>query len=155
MLQALQVITVIHALELPGKLRLSKEHYLAVQTIYYPGFTIGGAGEFVGLLALLALVIATPKDTAAFWLTLSAFIVMLATHAIYWIVVHPVNNFWLKDFKLKPFSAAFFLFDPLKRAAGGGTADWTALRDQWEYGHAARAALALLGLTLLTTAVAL
>ena len=32
-----------HALELPGKLRLSKDEYLTVQKIYYPGFTIGGA----------------------------------------------------------------------------------------------------------------
>jgi len=30
-----------HALELPGKLRLTKEAYLAIQPIYYPGFTIG------------------------------------------------------------------------------------------------------------------
>jgi hypothetical protein len=29
-------------LSLPGKLRLDKETYCAVQTIYYPGFTVGG-----------------------------------------------------------------------------------------------------------------
>jgi hypothetical protein len=51
--EVLQVLTVLlvavamalalaHALELPGKLRLSKEQYLAVQPIYYPGFTFGG-----------------------------------------------------------------------------------------------------------------
>jgi hypothetical protein len=50
---ALQVVTVLliattmslalaHVLELPGKLRLDQQTYLAVQTIYYPGFTIGG-----------------------------------------------------------------------------------------------------------------
>jgi hypothetical protein len=49
----LQVLTVIlvavaialalaHALELPGKMRLSKDAYYAMQPIYYPGFTIGG-----------------------------------------------------------------------------------------------------------------
>jgi len=31
-----------HALELPGKMRLDKQTYLAMQPIYYPGFTIGG-----------------------------------------------------------------------------------------------------------------
>jgi hypothetical protein len=31
-----------HALELPGKLRLAKDAYFAVQPIYYPGFTIVG-----------------------------------------------------------------------------------------------------------------
>ncbi len=34
-------LALAHALELPGKLRLSKEEYLTVQPIYYPGFTIG------------------------------------------------------------------------------------------------------------------
>jgi hypothetical protein len=49
MYTALQIMTVMlaaitmalslaHALELPGKLRLNREQYLAVQTIYYPGF---------------------------------------------------------------------------------------------------------------------
>jgi hypothetical protein len=35
-------LSLAHALELPGKLRLDKEAYLTVQPIYYPGFTIGG-----------------------------------------------------------------------------------------------------------------
>lgn len=35
-------LALAHALELPGKLRLSKEAYLSTQSIYYPGFTIGG-----------------------------------------------------------------------------------------------------------------
>jgi len=35
-------LAVAHALELPGKMRLSKENHIATQTIYYPGFTIGG-----------------------------------------------------------------------------------------------------------------
>jgi hypothetical protein len=50
---SLQVLTIIvvasacalslaHALELPGKMRLDKETSYAVQPIYYPGFTIGG-----------------------------------------------------------------------------------------------------------------
>ena len=50
MFNILQVATVLlvtlalvpslaHALELPGKLRLDKAAYLAVQPIYYPGFT--------------------------------------------------------------------------------------------------------------------
>ena len=46
-------LVLAHALELPGKRRLSKNTYLAVQPIYYHGFTIGGAvGEFGGLVAL-------------------------------------------------------------------------------------------------------
>jgi hypothetical protein len=50
MFNVLQCLTVIlvavaialalaHTLELPGKMRLDKETYYAVQAIYYPGFT--------------------------------------------------------------------------------------------------------------------
>lgn len=50
-------LALAHALEFPGKLRLNKEIYLATQTIYYPGFTIGGFGEGLGLVATLALAV--------------------------------------------------------------------------------------------------
>ena len=43
---------VAHALEFPGKLRLSKEEYLAVQPIYYPGFTIAGVRHEGSVLVL-------------------------------------------------------------------------------------------------------
>lgn len=35
-------LSLAHALEFPGKLRLTKSEYLIVQKIYYPGFTVGG-----------------------------------------------------------------------------------------------------------------
>ncbi len=57
-------LTLAHALELPGKLRLSKEQYLEVQPIYYPGFTIGGIAEPAGLLALFILLFYLPDRAA-------------------------------------------------------------------------------------------
>ena len=72
MFHALEVLTVVlvavalastlaHVMELPGKLRLSKEAYLIVQPIYYPGFTIaGGIGEFGGIIATFVLTILHP-----------------------------------------------------------------------------------------------
>jgi len=163
MLQVLQVLAVTlvsiamalslsHALELPGKLRLSKDHYLAVQPIYYPGFTIGGASEPAGLLAILLLLFVTPPGKA-FWLTFGALLALLVMHACYWLLTHPVNNFWLKGTQLKGFGAGFFSFDPLGRK-GGEAPDWTALRDRWEYSHVLRAVFGLLSLILLTAAVA-
>lgn len=149
-------LALAHALELPGKLRLSKEAYLSTQSIYYPGFTIGGmVGEAGGLLTTLLLVLATPAGTEAFWLTLGAFVVLLAMHAAYWVLTHPVNNFWLKDFKLEGAGGRFFSFDPLGREAEARTQDWTVLRNRWELSHVLRAGLGLLGLTLLAAAVAL
>ena len=61
-------LALAHALELPGKLRLSEEEYLRIESIYYPGFTYGGACEFVGLVLLLIMVLLTPGGTTAFWL---------------------------------------------------------------------------------------
>ena len=164
MLQLLQVLATVlvaivlglgiaHAGELPGKLRLPKDTYLAVQPIYYPGFTIGGVSEPIGVIVLFLLMIATPITTLAFWLTLGAFLTLAAMHALYWFAVHPVNNFWLKDFRLQGAGATFFLVDPLRRPGGTADPDWTALRDQWEYAHLLRALLGLLSLTLLAAAV--
>ena len=147
-------LALAHALELPGKLRVSKDTYLAIQPIYYPGFTIGGISEPLGLIVLFILMIKTPIASVAFWLTLGSFLVLAAMHALYWFAVHPVNNFWLEDFHLQGAGAAFFLVDPLRRRDGTSNPDWTALRDQWEYAHLLRALLGLLSLTLLATAVA-
>ena len=54
MLASIQVLTLAvvvvalsaalaHALEMPGKMRLAKDEYFVVQSIYYPGFTIAAA----------------------------------------------------------------------------------------------------------------
>jgi len=107
MLVVLQVVTatlvsitmalaLAHALEFPGKMRLSETEYRTVQTIYYPGFTIGGIGEGLALVALLGLVALTPTGGAAFWLSVAAFIALAMMHGVYWVLTHPVNNFGWK-----------------------------------------------------------
>lgn len=165
MFLALQVLTVIlvavamalalaHALELPGKMRLSKEQYLGMQPIYYPGFAIGGIAEPVGLLMTLLLVLLTSVGSAAFWLTAGAFVALLVMHAAYWLLTHSVNNFWLKDFKMKGIGAGFFSFVPLNRTDDSRKLEWTLLRDRWEFSHVVRAGLGLVSLILLVTAVA-
>ncbi|HEY1946248.1 MAG TPA: hypothetical protein VGG97_04530, partial [Bryobacteraceae bacterium] len=60
------------AFEFPGKKRLNRESYVAVQSIYYPGFTLLGIAEPVGLIAALVLLLLTPAGTASFWLTFIA-----------------------------------------------------------------------------------
>ncbi|MCA1449886.1 DUF1772 domain-containing protein [Ensifer sp. IC3342] len=148
-------LALAHALELPGKLRLAKEQYFAIQPIYYPGFTIGGAAEPLGLLFTAILLFLTPPGTLAFWLIASAFIGLLAMQATYWILTHPVNNFWLRDVELKGVSAGFFSLAAWRDPAQSGDLDWTYLRDRWEFSHVARAAFAIISLILLVTAVAL
>jgi hypothetical protein len=151
-------LALAHALELPGKLRLDKETYIAVQTIYYPGFTFGGLGEGLGIVATLILLIMTPTGTVAFRWTLVAVVALIAMHAVYWIVTHPVNKFWLKDQDLSGAGAGFFGFDPMKRSGpseADGADAWVRARDRWEHSHAIRAVLALVALVALIIAVAI
>jgi hypothetical protein len=157
MLQLLQVVTLVlvaitmalslsHALEYPGKLRLGEKDYCVVQAIYYPGFTFGGASEPAAILAAFVLLLATPAS-AAFWLTLIALLALIAVQVVFWLVTQPVNKHWLKGETLSGAGEAFF------GAGGNIEGDWRALRDRWEHSHIARAALATVAFVLLLVAV--
>jgi Domain of unknown function (DUF1772) len=168
MFAVLQVLTVIlvvvalapalaHALELPGKMRLTKETYVAVQPIYYPGFTIaGGIGEVGGLLSTIILLVLTPLGSADFWLTLVALLGLLGMQAVYWLVTHPVNQFWLQGEHLSGVSAGFFSFASTRgpgRPRESRPVTWTDMRDRWEYSHVTRAGLAALSFIALVVAL--
>jgi hypothetical protein len=166
MFDTLQVLTVLlvavamamalaHALELPGKMRLSKDAYYGMQPIYYPGFTIGGFAEPVGLILTIILLFLTPFGTADFWLTLAALLGLIGMQATYWLFTHPVNKFWLQGQKLSGLSSGFFSFGTRRSRPQNETrpTDWTAWRDRWEYSHVARAGFAFASLTLLVIAI--
>lgn len=141
-------LALAHALEFPGKLRLDEETYRAVQAIYYPGFTIGGLiGEFGGMLVLAVVLFLTPIAAERFWWSAAALGFLLAGHAVYWVVTHPVNNAWLKDTDLGGVGRLFFeLF-------AAPDADWRQMRDIWEWSHVARAILAALGFLSMALAI--
>lgn len=160
MLYALQILTVMlvaltmalsvaHALEYPGKLRLSKAEYLAVQPIYYPGFTFAGIGELLGVILSLTVAMLSPRNGTAFLLWWFAFVAMLLTHLTYWLVTHPLNNFWLRDAKIGNAGTRFFglEFLPAERT------DWVSLRDRWEFSHIGRAIFSTVAL--LTSVIAI
>jgi hypothetical protein len=160
MLLTLEVLTVVlavvalvpalaHALELPGKLRLGKEQYLAVQPIYYPGFTFAGIAEPLSILAALVLLVTIP-GTAQFWLVAGALAALAGMHAIFWMITQPVNKYWLRQTELSKPAKRFFGSD-----SAGAPPDWISLRDRWEYSHVSRAVAAMLALLLLVIAVAL
>jgi len=167
MFDALQVVSLIlvvlamvpafaHALELPGKLQLTKDAYLTVQPIYYPGFTIAGISEPLDIISMIILLIVTPLGTARFWLTLVGLLGLIGMHAVYWLFTHPVNNFWLQDKKLSRVGSSFFsLFSASTRGRPSEAApvNWTELRDRWEYSHVARAGLATLSFIALAIAI--
>jgi Domain of unknown function (DUF1772) len=136
-LQAIGLILVVvamvpewaHVLELPGKLRLTRDAYFAVQPIYHPGFTIAGFSEPLAIVSTLVLLVMTPPASADFWWTLAALFGVVGMHAVYWLFTHPVNNFWLQG-------------DKPSRQNDATPPHWTELRDRWEYSHVMRAALA-------------
>lgn len=143
-----------HAAELPGKLRLSKEAYMAVQPIYYPGFTLGAFSEPAAIVVLILLLVVMPRGSVAFGWTLAALACLILMHLVYWTIVHPVNRFWLKDQDLASLGASFFSIGQRQdESRARQPADWTRLRDRWEYGHVIRAGLGLLGFVCLAIAV--
>jgi hypothetical protein len=144
-------LALAHALELPGKLRLGKEQYLAVQSIYYPGFTIAGeVSEVGGILVVLALMVITPRNAAQFLPIAGALAALVVMQVIFWLMTQPVNKIWVERIALAHSAQRFFSSGDV-----GTKADWTVLRKQWEYSHIMRAVAAMLGLFLLTLALAL
>ncbi len=149
-------LTLAHALEFPGKMRLRKEEYLVTQAIYYPGFTIGGGiGEVLGIITTLVLVILTPRDNPAFWWTVAAFIAVTVAHLVFWVITQPVNRYWVSQLKLSNAAQRFFSVDQRDAQAQPFQDRWEALRNRWEYSHMSRAVLAGIGLISLTVAVAI
>lgn len=155
---ALEVVTVMlaavtmslalaHALELPGKLRLSKEQYLTVQSIYYPGFTFGGIAEVAVILAALAMLVFAPASQ--FWMIAGALAAFVTVQAIFWIMTQPVNKYWLHNTELSRAATQFF-----ESGSAAKAADWTEMRDRWERSHVLRAIAATIGMLLMTIAVA-
>lgn len=144
--------TLAHAAELPGKMRLDKPEYLAIQPIYHPGYTLGGISEPLAILALAALVYRVHADGGNVLLPVACLVLAIAVQIVFWLAVHPVNKFWLAAEELPEASAGFF---GIGRSANGTVAGegWRALRDRWEYGHAVRAALAFVAFLLLAVHV--
>ena len=137
-------------------MRLDRETYYAVQKIYYPGFTIGGISEPAGMILTTILLFLTPSDNLAFWLTLAALAGLVALQGVYWLVTHPANKVWMQGEKLGDAGAGFFGVGAAKPGSRttSRSADWTTLRDRWEYSHVARAALSLASLAALIIAIA-
>src|SRR5918996_6085515 len=167
MFDVLQVLTVIlvvlamapalaHALELPGKMRVAKDVYFAMQPIYYPGYTIAGMSEPLSIISTVILLVLMPLGSADFWLTLVALLGLIGMQAVYWLFTHPVNKFWLQGEKLSGFSSSFFSFASASRPGRQSEThpvDWTDLRDRWEYSHVVRAGLSAVSFIALVIAI--
>jgi hypothetical protein len=148
-------LALAHALEFPGKLRLDEQTYTAVQAIYYPGFTIGGAAEPIASITTLILLLIMKSRTEQFSGLLVAFVALAAMQIVFWWVTQPVNRYWLKNQKLSKAGAKFFNTGSLDVTSRAGTrdVDWRYLRNRWEYSHLARAVLSVIAFIAITVAV--
>lgn len=111
-----------HLFSLPNKIALVQEQYYLAQTAYrgwhYTGFLI-----FAALFANLALAYALRADIKARNFALAAAALIVATLVVFFIWTFPANQ-----------ATANWTAQP---------ANWQTLRAQWEYSHAANAAIAL------------
>lgn len=125
-----------HLLEMPAKLTYDGALWLYLLQTLYPTFgKISGVCEIGAVVAALVLVVAIRNRSRAFRWTLLAASCLVVTHAIFWIWVAPVN-------------AALVPLSPETLPA-----DWTRLRDQWEFAHASRAILQIVALAALVISV--
>jgi hypothetical protein len=121
-----------HALELPNKIGMSREHYFIVQRAYdgWNRLAYLLAVELSGILAVIWLYRAEPR---VWWPATAALAALVAAQAIFWIWTFPANqatNNWTSQ-----------------------PQNWEILRRHWEYSHLAGAAFQLLDITALIVAV--
>ncbi len=121
-----------HLLELSAKMKYSGSLYLMLhRTLYHEFGTVGGALEVAAAFATVVLTVLVRHRRGAFLLTLAAAVCLAAALAVFLAFVAPAN------------SAMFRM--PLQRPP----VEWVRWRDQWEYSHAVRTALTVLGFALL------
>ena len=125
-----------HLLEMPAKLTYDSALWLNLLQTLYPTFgKVSGICEIGAVLAVVVLVVAIRNRPNAFRWTLVAAVCLVVTHAIFWVLVAPVN-------------AALVPLSPETLPA-----DWARLRDQWEYSHASRAFLQIVALAALVISI--
>jgi Domain of unknown function (DUF1772) len=123
-----------HLLALPNKINMPREQYLIVQQIYR-GWALLGTVVIGALLSTLALTIVVRKPPKTFVLTLIAFLCIAGTQVLFWTFTFPANQ-QTHNWTMLP-------------------ENWLALRQQWEYSHAASAGLNLVAFVALILAVLL
>ena len=121
-----------HVFELPNKIALGKDQYFIVQNIYR-GWSLFGFVMFAALLADGLLAVTAEKWSASFWFAVVAAASLLISLAIFFSWTYPANV-----------ATANWTEIPT---------EWQRLRTNWEYAHAASAAVTFLGFCAVTLSV--
>ena len=121
-----------HLLELPNKIRLSREEYLTVQQVYR-GWALTGVFVFGALLSTATLATMVRKHRKVFVLTLIALLCIVGTQVVFWTFTYPANQI-TNNWTVLP-------------------ENWQELRKQWEHSHATSAGLNLIAVIALILAI--
>lgn len=122
-----------HLLELPGKIKLSREEYRTVQQIYR-GWALLGIAVVGALIATTALAFLEDGSGPAVYVSFVAPICVALSLVVFFSVTFPVNRI-THNWSVLP-------------------AGWETLRRRWEFSHAASAALYLVALIALAISMA-
>jgi hypothetical protein len=126
-----------HLLELPAKMRYDSRLWVTLQnSLYRPFGTVGAVIENGAVLSSLGLSLVVRRSPAAFPLTLVGAACQALALGIWLAFVRPVNN------RVRGWTAM-----------ESAPPEWTQLRRQWEYSHAARAVLTVAGFGALVISV--
>jgi hypothetical protein len=112
-----------HLFALPNKIGMTQEHYFIAQEAYR-SWALLGLILFPAMLLNIALAILLRGQRPAFALAVASCLLMAATLAVFFAWTYPANVA-TQNWTVVP-------------------ANWLELRRQWEYSHAANAALNLL-----------
>jgi hypothetical protein len=118
-----------HLLEMSAKMTYDGALWLTLlQTLYRAFGTVGAFIEVGAVLTAVVLAFLVRQRRPAFGWTLLGALCLVAAHVAWWVWVAPVNA------TMAPLTPETL------------PADWTRLREQWEYTHAARAVLQIFAL---------
>ncbi|HEY2817689.1 MAG TPA: DUF1772 domain-containing protein [Casimicrobiaceae bacterium] len=126
------IFTGAHLLELPHKIGLSASDYLTVQQIYR-GWDFAAIIVIGELVSIAALAYAVRHNRRVFVPTVIALLCVIGTQVLFWAFNFPANRA-TDNWAMLP-------------------ADWEALRERWEFAHAASAVLNLAALIALLEAL--
>ncbi|MBX6320816.1 MAG: hypothetical protein IRY94_03220 [Rhodospirillaceae bacterium] len=124
-----------HVMEFPGKLRFDGPLWLTVQQNLYVAFGVAGAGVEVAAILSTWLLVPLVRRRPGFYWTLAAAISITVGLGVWFALVSPMNTVldgWTPQTLPQ---------------------DWTAVRNQWEFGHAVHCVLFLLGFGALAVAL--
>jgi uncharacterized membrane protein len=118
-----------HALEMPAKMNMPGSLWMTLQQTLYPAFaSIGGAIEMGAIIRALVLAVLVRQHKSAFYLALTGTVMLVVAFFVVWVMfTRPVNT------------------ETATWTVASLPADWTQWRRRWEYSHATRFALQLIG----------